>query len=123
MDQKRKLAAILAADAAGYSRLMADDEAETLRVLNDARALFRQRVEAHGGRLIDTAGDSVLAEFPSAVEAVDCANEIQHELAKHNRRLAHSLNQLDRVTGDTAAEPISSTSYDQYYFLWANRCL
>ena len=84
----RKLAAILCADAAGYSRLMADDEAATLRSLNDARALFRERIEAHGGRLIDTAGDSILAEFPSAVEAVDCANEIQHELAKRNSQLA-----------------------------------
>jgi adenylate cyclase len=84
----RKLAAILSADAAGYSRLMADDEAATLRSLNDARGLFRERIEVHLGRLIDTAGDSVLAEFPSAVEAVDCADEIQHELAKHNSQLA-----------------------------------
>ena len=75
----RKLAAILAADAAGYSRLMADDEAATLRALNESRDLFRKRVDTHGGRLIDTAGDSILAEFPSAVEAVDCADEVQHE--------------------------------------------
>jgi adenylate cyclase len=88
MTTHRKLAAILSADAAGYSRLMADDEAETLRALNEARALFRRRIEAHGGRLIDTAGDSVLAEFPSAVEAVDSAVEIQHELAKRNSQLA-----------------------------------
>ena len=84
MTTHRKLSAILAADAVGYSRLMADDDAETLRALNESRALFRKRIEAHGGRLIDTAGDSVLAEFPSAVEAVDCADEIQHELAKRN---------------------------------------
>ena len=63
MDNRRKLAAILCADAAGYSRLMADDEAATVRSLNDARALFRERIQAHGGRLIDTAGDSILAEF------------------------------------------------------------
>ena len=88
MTTHRKLAAILSADAAGYSRLMADDEAETLRALNEARALFRRRIEAHGGRLIDTAGDSVLAEFPSAVEAVDCAVEIQRELGKRNSQLA-----------------------------------
>ena len=88
MTTHRKLAAILSADAAGYSRLMADDEAETLRALNESRALFRKRIEAHGGRLIDTAGDSILAEFPSAVEAVDCAVEIQHELAKRNAQLA-----------------------------------
>ena len=79
MTTQRKLAAILSADAAGYSRLMADDEAATLRILNESREVFRKRIEAHGGRLIDTAGDSILAEFPSAVEAVDCADEIQRE--------------------------------------------
>src|SRR4051812_4603057 len=67
---------------------MADDEAATLRSLNEARDIFRKRVEAHGGKLIDTAGDSILAEFPSAVEAVDCANEIQRELAKRNSQFA-----------------------------------
>ena len=65
MTTQRKLAAILAADAAGYSRLMADDEAATLRALNESRDIFRKRIEAHGGRLIDTAGDSILAEFPA----------------------------------------------------------
>jgi adenylate cyclase len=87
VNTKRKLAAILSADAAGYSRLMADDDAATLRSLNDARGLFRERIEAHSGRLIDTAGDSVLAEFPSAVEAVACAVEIQQELARRNSQL------------------------------------
>jgi TolB-like protein/tetratricopeptide (TPR) repeat protein len=85
---RRKLAAILAADVAGYSKLMADDEAATVRSLNDVRDIFRKRIEAHGGRLIDTAGDSILAEFPSAVEAVDAAVEIQHELEKRNTQLA-----------------------------------
>jgi len=97
MTTHRKLAAILAADAAGYSRLMADDEAATLRSLNDARGLFRVRIEAHGGRLIDTAGDSILAEFPSAVEAVDCADEIQHELAKRNHQLAEHRRMQFRI--------------------------
>ena len=85
---RRKLVAILAADVAGYSKLMADDEAATVRSLNDVREVCRKRVEAHGGRVIDTAGDSVLAEFPSAVEAVDCAVEIQGELEKRNTQLA-----------------------------------
>ncbi|MFN0314568.1 MAG: hypothetical protein ACKVQA_06000, partial [Burkholderiales bacterium] len=79
---RRKLAVILAADAAGYSRLMADDDAATLRSLNAARTLFRAHIEARGGRLIDTAGDSLLAEFGSALEAVDCATHIQSELGK-----------------------------------------
>ena len=93
----RKLAAILSADAVGYSRLMADDEAATLRSLNEARGLFRERIQAHGGRLIDTAGDSILAEFPSAVEAVDCAVEIQHELAKRNSQLAEHRRMQFRI--------------------------
>jgi len=97
MTTHRKLSAILSADAAGYSRLMADDEAATLRSLNDARALFSARIQAHGGRLIDTAGDSVLAEFPSAVEAVDCAVEIQHELAKRNAQLAEHRRMQFRI--------------------------
>ena len=97
MTTHRKLAAILSADAAGYSRLMADDEGETLRALNEARVQFRKRVEAHGGRLIDTAGDSILAEFPSAVEAVDCADEIQHELVKRNRQLAEHRRMQFRI--------------------------
>ena len=97
MTTHRKLAAILCADAAGYSRLMADDEAATLRLLNEARTLFRERIEAHGGRLIDTAGDSVLAEFPSAVEAVDCAVKIQHELAKRNAQLAEHRRMVFRI--------------------------
>ena len=97
MTTHRKLAAILSADAAGYSRLMADDEAATLRSLNDARALFRERIQSHGGRLIDTAGDSVLAEFPSAVEGVDCASEIQHELSKRNAQLAEHRRMQFRI--------------------------
>src|SRR5262245_38198095 len=88
MTANRKLAAILAADVAGYSRLMADDEPATLRTLHDFRQLFRERIEAHGGRLIDTAGDSVLAEFPSPVEAVACATELQQQLARRNAQLA-----------------------------------
>lgn len=87
MTSHRKLAAILCADAAGYSRLMADDEVATVRLLNDARSLFRQRIETHGGRLIDTAGDSVLAEFVSPVEAVSAAIDIQRELTDRNSAL------------------------------------
>lgn len=97
MTTHRKLAALLAADVAGYSRLMADDEAATLRSLNDARALFREHIEAHGGRLIDTAGDSILAEFPSPVEAVDCATDIQRGLAKRNAQLAEHRRMRFRI--------------------------
>jgi len=97
MATHRKLAAILAADVAGYSRLMAEDEPATLRLLNESRALFRERIETHSGRLVDTAGDSVLAEFSSPVEAVDCAVEIQRELDQRNAGLAENRRMLFRI--------------------------
>ena len=81
---QRKLAAILAADVAGYSKLMADDERATIASLKVARAVFRERIEAHAGRLIDTTGDCVLAEFRSPIEAVECAVEIQRQLKTIN---------------------------------------
>jgi hypothetical protein len=76
---------------------MADDDAETLRTLNEFRAVFRKRIEAHSGKLIDTAGDSILGEFPSAVEAVDCAIEIQHELTRRNAQLAEHRRMQYRI--------------------------
>ena len=77
---------------------MADDESghPSARSTTHAR-LFRERIQAHGGRLIDTAGDSILAEFLSAVEAVDCAVEIQHELAKRNAQLAEHRRMQFRI--------------------------
>jgi adenylate cyclase len=74
---ERKLAAILSADVAGYSRLMGLDEAETLRRLSDLRNVVDTLIEQRGGRIAGTGGDSVLAEFPSVVEAAACAVEIQ----------------------------------------------
>ena len=82
LSSNRKLSVILAADAAGYSRLMAADEAGTITALNEARAIFRRHTENRGGRVVDTAGDSVLAEFSSPIEAVSAASTIQQELAK-----------------------------------------
>jgi adenylate cyclase len=84
---QRKLAAILAADVAGYSRLMADDERATVRTLTEYREVFTEHVEAHQGRVVDTAGDSVLATFDSVVEAVEAAVEVQSALAECNERL------------------------------------
>ncbi len=83
----RRLAAILSADAVGYSRLMAGDEAATLRAVDAVRALPRERLEAHGGRVVDAVGDNLLAELPSAVEAVACAVEAQQELLARNEAL------------------------------------
>ena len=68
---KQRLAAILAADAAGYSRLMSIDERATVATLDAARAVFRTQIETNQGRVIDMAGDSVLAVFETAAGAVD----------------------------------------------------
>jgi TolB-like protein/class 3 adenylate cyclase/tetratricopeptide (TPR) repeat protein len=84
---KRKLAAILSADVKGYSRLMAADEEGTLRTLNAYRQEMDALIVGRDGRIVGTAGDSVLAEFPSAVEAARCAVQIQEELAAHNAEL------------------------------------
>jgi class 3 adenylate cyclase len=81
---ERKLATILSADVAGYSRLMAEDEEQTLRIFRGHREVFDSVVAMHRGRIFNTAGDAVLAEFPSAVEAVRCATEIQTALRTRN---------------------------------------
>jgi len=77
---RQRLAAILAADAAGYSRLMAADERGTVAALDAARVVFREQVEAHHGRVIDMAGDSVLAVFETATGAVAAALAVQQNL-------------------------------------------
>ena len=77
---QQRLAAILAADAAGYSRLMAADEKATVKALDAARAVFKKRIESSRARVIDMAGDSVLAVFETATGAVSTALEIQDEL-------------------------------------------
>ena len=81
---KRKLAAILSADVKGFSSLMEVDEEGTLRTLKSYRASIDALISSHDGRLVGTAGDSVLAEFASPVEAARCAVEVQEELAKRN---------------------------------------
>jgi adenylate cyclase len=81
---KRRLAAILAADIVGYSRLMGQDEAATVRDLKGHQAVILPLVGRHGGRIIDTAGDSILAEFPSVIGATECAVEIQTVMAARN---------------------------------------
>lgn len=84
---KRKLAVILAADFEGYSRLMHADEEATIETLRSHRELIDSMIAAHWGRVFSTAGDSVVADFGSAVEAVRCAISIQEELAKRNADL------------------------------------
>ena len=67
----RKLAAILSADVVGYSRLMGDDEQATLATLTEYREVMREHITSHRGRVVDSPGDALLAEFPSAVQAVE----------------------------------------------------
>src|SRR4028119_200012 len=81
---ERRLAAIFAADVAGYSRLMEQDEVGTLRMLTAHREVMDRLIAEHSGRIANTAGDSVLAEFPSAVDAVQCAMQVQKALAALN---------------------------------------
>ena len=84
---ERKLTAILCADVFGYSRLMGDDEEATLRTLSSHRKLIDSLIEQHRGRFVNSAGDSVLAEFASVVNAVQCAVEIQSALKAENAPL------------------------------------
>src|SRR5258705_9928343 len=84
IETKRRLAAIFAADVEGYSRLMGADEVATLDALTARREILDGLIATHGGRIANTAGDSVLAEFGSAVDAVRCAMEAQGALAKAN---------------------------------------
>jgi len=81
---ERKLAAIFAADVVGYSHLMEQDEIGTLRALRASRAILDRLITAHRGRIFTTAGDSVLADFASAVDAVECALAVQQEIAAEN---------------------------------------
>ena len=73
----RKLRAILSADVKGYSLLMTNDEASTIKTLKKYRSIMSELIKQHSGRVVDAPGDNLLAEFPSAVNAVQCSVEIQ----------------------------------------------
>ena len=137
---KRKLTAILSADAVGYSRLMAEDEAATVRTLATYREVITSLINQHRGRVIDSPGDNVLAEFSSVVDAVQCAVAVQNEFETRNATLAENrrmefriginlgdvIEEDDRIYGDgvniaarleSLAEPsgicVSKTAFDQ----------
>ena len=82
----RKLKAILSADVKGYSLLMTDDEAHTIQTLKLYRSLMSDFIQQHSGRVVDNPGDNLLAEFPSAVDAVECAVQLQNRLKKENAK-------------------------------------
>ena len=137
---KRKLTAILSADAKGYSRLMGEDEKGTVRTLNAYKELMVGLIQHHHGRMVDAPGDNLLAEFVSVVDAVECGVEIQKELKTRNSELPENrrmefriginlgdvIEEGDKIYGDgvniaarleSLSEPggicVSGTVYDQ----------
>ena len=104
---QRRLAAILSADVAGYSRLMGDDELATVRTLSEYRGVISGIIAAHHGRVVDMPGDNILAEFGSAVDAVEAALAMQAELAARNAKLPEQRRMAFRVgvnLGDLVVE-------------------
>jgi TolB-like protein/class 3 adenylate cyclase len=93
----RRLAAIVAADVAGYSRLMGLDEVGTARILREHRAVTDALVARHGGRIVKTTGDGVLLEFPSVVDAVECAMAVQAVMAERNEGVPQDRRMLFRI--------------------------
>jgi len=103
----RRLAAILSADVQGYSRLMREDEMATVRTLNTYRGLMTTLIEQHHGRVVDSPGDNILAEFASVVDGVQAAVAIQKELKTQNGRLARHRRMEFRIgmnLGDVIVE-------------------
>ena len=94
---ERRLVAILAADVAGYTRLMSADEEATLVALTAAREIIDGLISDYLGRVFGSSGDSVIAEFASPVEAVRCATEIQKHMEKHNADLAENRRMYFRI--------------------------
>ena len=111
---KRKLTAILSADAVGYSRLMAEDEAATVKTIAAYREVLTSLIKQHRGRVVDSPGDNLLAEFSSVVDAVQCAVAVQSELQTRNAELVENrrmefriginlgdvIDEEDRIYGD-----------------------
>jgi adenylate cyclase len=137
---KRKLTAILSADAVGYSRLMAEDETATVKTMTSYREIMSSLIKQHRGRVVDSPGDNLLAEFVSVVDAVQCAVAVQNEFQTRNAELAENrkmdfriginlgdvIDEEDRIYGDgvniaarleSLADPggicVSKTAFDQ----------
>jgi adenylate cyclase len=94
---KRKLSAILSADVKGYSRLMGEDELATVRTLEAYREMIAEVIRNYSGRVVDSPGDNVLAEFSSVVDAVECAVDIQKELKAKNEELPENRKMVFRI--------------------------
>jgi adenylate cyclase len=94
---KRRLTAILSADVEGYSRLMREDEEATVRTITSYRTAMTHLIEQYRGRVVDSPGDNILAEFTSVVDAVNCGVEIQRELAERNAELSENRQMRFRI--------------------------
>ena len=94
---KRKLTAVFSADAAGYSRLMGEDEAATVKTLESYKQIIFSLIKQHRGRVIDSPGDNILAEFASVVDAVQCGVGVQNELKARNADLPENRRMLFRI--------------------------
>ena len=94
---KLRLAAVLAADVAGFTRLMADDEGATMAALDAARTVFREHVSTNSGRVVDTAGDSVLAVFENAAGAVQASLAVQEKLNEINENVDETRRMRFRI--------------------------
>jgi adenylate cyclase len=137
---KRKLTAIFSADVAGYSRLMAEDETATVKTIASYREIMTSLIKQHRGRVVDSPGDNMLAEFSSVVDAVQCAVAVQNEIQTRNAELPNNrkmefriginlgdvIDEEDRIYGDgvniaarleALADPrgicVSKTAFDQ----------
>ncbi len=107
MSTARKLAAILAADVVGYSRMMGEDEAGTAEAVRERRETAQPIIAAHGGRIFKTMGDGMLIEFPSVVAAVECAVAMQRQMAASNEGAPEGKRILYRIgvhLGDVLVE-------------------
>ena len=107
MTASRKLAAILAADVVGYSRMMGEDEAGTASLVRERREAAQPMIAAHGGRLFKTMGDGMFVEFPSVVAAVECALAMQRQMAASNEGALEAKRVLYRIgvhLGDVLVE-------------------
>ena len=93
----RKLAAIFSADVQGYSRLMGEDEEATVQTLTAYREVMASLIRQHRGRVVDSPGDNLLAEFASVVDAVQCAVAVQRELNARNQALPDSRQMAFRI--------------------------
>ena len=104
---ERRLSAVFSTDVQGYSRLMGDNEEATIHTLTAYRDVFAKSIEQHHGRVVDSPGDNLLAEFGSAVDAVRCASEVQAELAERNTSLEDDRKMRFRIginVGDVIVE-------------------